>query len=212
MDGETAAARRKAVIGLGGKTQWQEGVTDALEKAAARSDDGWIVTLVSATYDSADSRKSTRRAPGLSTSAARRHASLVRLRPSCLRSRRAMSFTRTLLHRHLSLLARLQSRLLLLRLAICSRPLLVAPGLLQQAMLLVTMQRRRLRETRQRTRRRAPRTRPRTPRSAKRKMPTTRQTTRQTSQASRSPTSRPPHPSRQPSPPSQRPPSTRRAA
>lgn len=47
LDVETAAARRKAVVGLGGKTQWQDGVADALTKAAARSDDGWIVTLVS---------------------------------------------------------------------------------------------------------------------------------------------------------------------
>lgn len=47
VDGEVHQARLKAVIGLGGKTKWQEGVTEALTKAAERSDDGWIVTLVS---------------------------------------------------------------------------------------------------------------------------------------------------------------------
>lgn len=47
VDGEVHQARVKAVIGLSGKTKWQAGVTEALTKAAERSDDGWIVTLVS---------------------------------------------------------------------------------------------------------------------------------------------------------------------
>lgn len=45
MDAETNKARRQAVIGLGGKTQWSDGVADALAKAAERSDDGWIVAV-----------------------------------------------------------------------------------------------------------------------------------------------------------------------
>jgi hypothetical protein len=46
LDGAAAAARRQAVIGLGGKTQWQSGVAEALTKVSERSDDGWLVTLV----------------------------------------------------------------------------------------------------------------------------------------------------------------------
>jgi hypothetical protein len=53
LDAETAAARRRAVIGLGGKTQWQDGVADALLKVAQRSDEGWIVTLEIASANSA---------------------------------------------------------------------------------------------------------------------------------------------------------------
>lgn len=46
LDPEAEARRRKAVVGLGGKFKWGEGVSDALEKAGERSDDGWIVCLV----------------------------------------------------------------------------------------------------------------------------------------------------------------------
>jgi hypothetical protein len=47
MDPEAEARRRKAVVGLGGKFAWQEGVSEALDKVGERSDDGWIVCLVS---------------------------------------------------------------------------------------------------------------------------------------------------------------------
>jgi len=46
LDPETEARRRKAVVALGGKMGWDNGVEEALKKAAERSDDGWIVTLV----------------------------------------------------------------------------------------------------------------------------------------------------------------------
>jgi twinfilin-like protein len=46
LDPETEARRRKAVVALGGKMQWESGVEDALRKVAERSDDGWIVILV----------------------------------------------------------------------------------------------------------------------------------------------------------------------
>jgi twinfilin-like protein len=46
LDPETEARRRKAVVGLGGKMQWENGVEEALKKASQRSDDGWLVTLV----------------------------------------------------------------------------------------------------------------------------------------------------------------------
>lgn len=46
LDPEAEARRRKAVVGLGGKMQWKEGVEDAVKKVSERSDDGWIVTLV----------------------------------------------------------------------------------------------------------------------------------------------------------------------
>lgn len=46
LDPETEARRRKAVVGLGGKMAWEDGVEDALKKASQRSDDGWLVTLV----------------------------------------------------------------------------------------------------------------------------------------------------------------------
>lgn len=45
QDAETNRARRAAVIGLGGKTQWSDGVADALAKVAERSDDGWVVAV-----------------------------------------------------------------------------------------------------------------------------------------------------------------------
>jgi hypothetical protein len=35
-------------VALGGKMGWDNGVEEALKKAAERSDDGWIVTLVRA--------------------------------------------------------------------------------------------------------------------------------------------------------------------
>ena len=47
LDPETEARRRKAVVALGGKMGWDDGVEAALKKASERSDDGWIVTLVS---------------------------------------------------------------------------------------------------------------------------------------------------------------------
>jgi hypothetical protein len=50
MDPEAEARRRKAVVGLGGKFAWQEGVSEALDKVGERSDDGWIVCLVSRTW------------------------------------------------------------------------------------------------------------------------------------------------------------------
>jgi hypothetical protein len=46
LDPETEARRRKAVVALGGKMAWEDGVEEALKKASERSDDGWIVTLV----------------------------------------------------------------------------------------------------------------------------------------------------------------------
>lgn len=46
LDPDTEARRRKAVVGLSGKMQWQDGVDEAMRKVAERSDDGWIVTLV----------------------------------------------------------------------------------------------------------------------------------------------------------------------
>lgn len=45
MDAETNKARRQAVIGLGGKTQWSDDVADALAKVAERSDEGWFVAV-----------------------------------------------------------------------------------------------------------------------------------------------------------------------
>lgn len=48
LDPENEARRRKAVEGLGGKMAWGEGVQDAMDKVAQRSDDGWIVLLVRA--------------------------------------------------------------------------------------------------------------------------------------------------------------------
>ncbi|KAL1405528.1 Twinfilin-1 [Vanrija albida] len=45
LDTETQAARRKAVVGLGGRMKWNAEVQEALTKAAARSDDGWVVSL-----------------------------------------------------------------------------------------------------------------------------------------------------------------------
>lgn len=45
QDAETNKARRAAVIGLGGKTQWSDDVANALAKAAERSDDGWVVAV-----------------------------------------------------------------------------------------------------------------------------------------------------------------------
>lgn len=47
LDKETQTARVKAVVGLGGRMKWNSDVQEALTKAAARSDDGWIVSLVS---------------------------------------------------------------------------------------------------------------------------------------------------------------------
>ncbi|TXT07113.1 hypothetical protein VHUM_03283 [Vanrija humicola] len=45
LDTETQTARVKAVVGLGGRMKWNAEVQEALTKAAARSDDGWIVSL-----------------------------------------------------------------------------------------------------------------------------------------------------------------------
>lgn len=56
LDPETEARRRKAVVALGGKMGWDNGVEEALKKAAERSDDGWIVTLVKTSYKAHDSR------------------------------------------------------------------------------------------------------------------------------------------------------------
>jgi twinfilin-like protein len=47
LDPENEARRRKAVVGLGGKMPWAEGVQEAMDKVAQRSDDGWVVCLVS---------------------------------------------------------------------------------------------------------------------------------------------------------------------
>lgn len=46
LDPEAEARRKKAVVGLGGKLNWGEGVEEALRKCGERSDDGWIVCLV----------------------------------------------------------------------------------------------------------------------------------------------------------------------
>ena len=46
LDPENEARRRKAVVGLGGKMGWGEGVEEALKKCAQRSDEGWVVCLV----------------------------------------------------------------------------------------------------------------------------------------------------------------------
>ncbi|WWD16035.1 hypothetical protein CI109_100460 [Kwoniella shandongensis] len=45
LDPETEARRKKAIVGLGGKLGWGEGVQEALNKVAERSDDGWVVVL-----------------------------------------------------------------------------------------------------------------------------------------------------------------------
>ncbi|KAK8869701.1 hypothetical protein IAR55_000269 [Kwoniella newhampshirensis] len=45
LDPETEARRKKAIVGLGGKLGWGDGVQDALNKVAERSDDGWVVVL-----------------------------------------------------------------------------------------------------------------------------------------------------------------------
>jgi hypothetical protein len=47
LDPEAEARRKRAIAGLGGKFSWGDGVADALDKCAKRSDDGWIVVLVS---------------------------------------------------------------------------------------------------------------------------------------------------------------------
>ena len=47
LDPEAEMRRRKAVVGLGGKFKWGTGVGEALNKVGERSDDGWIVCLVS---------------------------------------------------------------------------------------------------------------------------------------------------------------------
>ncbi|EIW69377.1 hypothetical protein TREMEDRAFT_38993 [Tremella mesenterica DSM 1558] len=44
-DPEIEARRRQAVVALGGKIQWGEGVEEALKKCAERSDEGWVVVL-----------------------------------------------------------------------------------------------------------------------------------------------------------------------
>jgi hypothetical protein len=43
-------------VALGGKMGWDNGVEEALKKAAERSDDGWIVTLVRTAYKTYDDR------------------------------------------------------------------------------------------------------------------------------------------------------------
>ncbi|OXB38958.1 hypothetical protein LQV05_004060 [Cryptococcus neoformans] len=45
LDPESQARRNKAVVGLGGKMNWGDGVAEALQKVAQRSDDGWVVVL-----------------------------------------------------------------------------------------------------------------------------------------------------------------------
>ncbi|ADV19486.1 Protein tyrosine kinase, putative [Cryptococcus gattii WM276] len=45
LDPEGQARRHKAVVGLGGKMIWGDGVAEALQKAAQRSDVGWVVVL-----------------------------------------------------------------------------------------------------------------------------------------------------------------------
>ena len=47
LDPDAEQRRRKAVVGLGGKFKWDSAVGEALDKVGERSDDGWIVTLVS---------------------------------------------------------------------------------------------------------------------------------------------------------------------
>lgn len=47
LDPEGQTRRHKTVVGLGGKMIWADGVAEALQKAAQRSDDGWVVVLVS---------------------------------------------------------------------------------------------------------------------------------------------------------------------
>lgn len=50
LDPENEARRRKAVIGLGGKMAWGDGIMEAMEKVAKRSDEGWVVVLVCSIY------------------------------------------------------------------------------------------------------------------------------------------------------------------
>lgn len=47
LDPRTEERRKAAVVGLSGQMKLQEGVKEALQKVAQRSDDGWAVVLVS---------------------------------------------------------------------------------------------------------------------------------------------------------------------
>lgn len=47
LDPDTERRRIAAVIGLGGKMKWDEEVLGAMSKVGERSDEGWIVVLVS---------------------------------------------------------------------------------------------------------------------------------------------------------------------
>lgn len=47
LDPDTEKRRIAAVVGLGGKMKWDQEVVGAMKKVSERSDDGWIVILVS---------------------------------------------------------------------------------------------------------------------------------------------------------------------
>lgn len=47
LDPDNERRRINAVIGLGGKMKWDEGVLEGMRKVSERSDEGWIVVLVS---------------------------------------------------------------------------------------------------------------------------------------------------------------------
>lgn len=50
MDPENERRRINAVVGLGGKMRWDGDVEGAMRKVAERSDEGWIVVLVSSRH------------------------------------------------------------------------------------------------------------------------------------------------------------------
>lgn len=64
LDPYAEARRKKAVEGLSGKFNWGDGVADALRKCGERSDDGWIVCLVSRLPRGADGQEIPAANPG----------------------------------------------------------------------------------------------------------------------------------------------------
>ena len=54
LDPQNEARRKQAVTGLGAAMKMQDGVEEALVKVGERSDDGWVVILVSSLGAQAD--------------------------------------------------------------------------------------------------------------------------------------------------------------